>query len=156
MPTPVKMPATVTEILDHGEGVKSFIMEPQKKCPRYKPGQFLHFALDGYDPSAAWPESRVFSIVNSPTRRERLRITFAIKGRFTQRMYDEVDQGDVIWLKLPYGHFILPGNRSDLALVAGGTGITPFVSYLEHAIDNEFSNSISLFYGFRNPRLLIF
>ena len=66
MSTPVKLPAEVENIIHHTDGVKSFIMKPLKPCPNFKPGQFLHLAIDEYDPSFHWPESRVFSIANSP------------------------------------------------------------------------------------------
>ena len=32
----------------------------------FKPGQFLHLALDAFEPGGFWPESRVFSIASAP------------------------------------------------------------------------------------------
>jgi len=156
MPTPVKLPAEVENIIHHVDGVKSFIMKPLKHCPNFKPGQFLHLAIDEYDPSFHWPESRVFSIANSPTRRDKLRITFSVKGDFTERMYREVKICDILWLKLPYGSFSFPDNETDIVLIAGGTGITPFVSFLEYAVDNKINTKINLYYGARSPEHLIF
>jgi len=156
MPTPIKLPAKVNDIIQHGEGVKSFIMTPMFCCPNFKPGQFLHLAIDEYDPSFHWPESRVFSIANSPTRRDKIRVTFSVKGYFTKRMFNEVKKDDIIWLKLPYGMFCFPGYGSVVVLIAGGTGITPFVSFLEWAIDNGLNTKIKLYYGVRNPEYLIF
>ena len=156
MPTPLKLPAEVGEIIHHSEGVKSFILNPLKRCPNFKPGQFLQLAMDDYDPSFHWPESRVFSIASSPTRRESLRVTFSVKGDFTDRMYNDVKRGDTVWLKLPYGSFSLPDNGTEIVLVAGGTGITPFVSFLEYAIDKNINTKINLYYGIRNPDYLIF
>lgn len=156
MPTPVKLPAEVENIIHHADGVKSFIMKPLKLCPNFRPGQFLHLAIDEYDPSFHWPESRVFSIANSPTRKDKLRITFSVKGDFTERMYGEVKTGDVLWLKLPYGSFSFPDSGTEIVLIAGGTGITPFVSFLEYAIDKKINTKINLYYGIRNPDFLIF
>ena len=156
MPTPVKLPAEVENIIHHADGVKSFIMKPLKPCPNFKPGQFLHLAIDEYDPSFHWPESRVFSIANSPTRRDKLRITFSVKGKFTQRMYDEIKTDDILWLKLPYGSFLFPYSGTGIVLIAGGTGITPFVSFLEYAIDKKTNTKINLYYGVRSLEYLIF
>ena len=156
MPTPIKLPVKVENILHHASGLKSFIMNPLKHCPNFAPGQFLHLAIDEYDPSFHWPESRVFSIANSPTRLDKLRITFTVKGRFTRRMYEDVNEGDVLWLKLPYGSFSFPNSGTDIVLIAGGTGITPFVSFLEYTIDNEIDTKIRLYYGIRSPKYLIF
>jgi len=156
MPTPVKIPAKIEKIVQYTRDVKSFIMKPLKTCPVFKPGQFLHLAIDEYDPSFHWPESRVFSIANSPTRNENIRIVFAVKGIFTKRMFDEITEGNKVWLKLPYGNFTFPENDSELVLIAGGTGITPFISYLEYALDKRSKNKIYLWYGVRSPEYIIF
>ena len=113
MPTPVKLPAKVENISHNADGVKSFIMQPLKPCPNFKPGQFLHLAMDEYDPSFHWPESRAFSIANSPTRCGKLKITFSVKGNFTKRMYGEIKTGDILFLKLPYGSFSLNNSGKD-------------------------------------------
>ena len=152
----VKIPAMVEKVNKHTSDVCSYIFKPQKRCPRFKPGQFLHFALDPYDPSYQWPESRVFSIANSPTRREKIKITYAVKGKFTKRMYDEIKEGDTVWLKLPYGDFTFDENDKYIVLIAGGTGITPFLSFLEYAISNNIGSKIKLYYGIRTKELLLF
>lgn len=152
----VKIPATVEKVNKHTDEVCSYIFRPKRKCPRFKPGHFLHLAIDPYDPSFQWPESRVFSIANSPTRREKMKITFAVKGKFTKRMYDEIKEGDTIWIKLPYGYFTFNENEKDIVLIAGGTGITPFLSFLEYSIDNKINSKIKLYYGIRSKELLLF
>jgi ferredoxin-NADP reductase len=151
MPTPVKLPAKVEQVIQHTDAVKSLLLRPSKKCPMFKPGQFLHLAMDPYDPSSNWPESRVFSIASSPTRRETLKIIFAVKGAFTRRMFEEIHEGDEVWVKLPYGDFTFPDDERTLILVAGGTGITPFLSYLEYATDRGLSNRVALCLGIREP-----
>lgn len=156
MPTPIKIPAMVEEATLHAEGVKSLVLRPLKKCPAFRPGQFLHLAIDPYDPSFNWPESRVFSIASSPTRRDRLRVVFSVKGTFTKRMYDEIEPGKQLFVKLPYGRFTFPEDGRGIVLIAGGTGITPFISFLEYAIDKGISRKISLFYGFRDPAHFLF
>ena len=151
-----KIPAKVLKVVKHTENVCSYVFEPQKRVPRFKPGQFLHLALDPYNPSWQWPDSRVFSIANSPTRREKIKITFAVKGKFTKRMYDEIEENDVIWLKLPYGSFTINENSNEVILIAGGTGITPFLSFLEYMIDKKLNSNIKLYYGIRSEELILF
>ncbi|MDR1115534.1 MAG: hypothetical protein LBL33_05205, partial [Tannerella sp.] len=72
-------------------GVYTLEFSSSKKF-RYAPGEFLHLALDEYDPSGAWPESRCFSIQTAPDE-ENIKITYAVKGRFTQRMEKELFVG---------------------------------------------------------------
>jgi ferredoxin-NADP reductase len=155
MPTPLKLPALVLEVIQHTDDVKTVVMQPVKRCPVFKPGQFLHLAMDPYDPSSNWPESRVFSIASSPMRREMLKIIFSVKGKFTRRMFDEIKKGDEIYVKLPYGSFTFPEDDRGLVLVAGGTGITPFLSYLEYAIDLQMKRNILLYHGIRDPGHLV-
>jgi ferredoxin-NADP reductase len=78
------------------------------------------------------------------------------KGKFTKRMMNEVKEGDIIWIKLPYGDFVFNNNDNNLVLIAGGTGITPFISYLEYCLDSHNDQTIKLYYGVRNPEHLIF
>lgn len=156
MPTPVKIPAIVETTMQHTNSVKSFIMKPLKPCPNFRPGQFLHLAIDEYDPSFHWPESRVFSIANSPTRSNNIKVTFSVKGTFTNKMFNKVKSGDRVWLKLPYGSFTFPEDNRELVFIAGGTGITPFISFLEYTIDKKLTNKIMLYYGVRSPEYVIF
>ncbi len=155
MPTPLKLAARVLEVIQHADDVKSVVLQPVKRCPSFKPGQFLHLAIDPYDPSSNWPDSRVFSIASSPLRREELRIIFSVKGKFTRRMFDEIKEGGEVYIKLPYGSFTFPEDDRPLVMVAGGTGITPFLSYLEYAVDREVKREIVLYHGIRDPGHLV-
>jgi predicted ferric reductase len=122
---------------------------------RYLPGQFLHLALDEYDPSSGWPDSRCFSMQTSPSN-ETLKITFAVKGKFTKRMADELKVGKVIDIKLPYGElFQQEHSKSDVVFIAGGTGITPFLSVFCNPTFSEYSNPI-LYFGIRNSTYNIY
>lgn len=109
-------------------GIRAVTLRPLEMAYRYKPGQFLHLALDEYDPARAWPESRCFSMQSSPDQ-ETIRITFAVKGKFTERMALELVPGKVVHVKLPYGDlFSAEHDRQRAVFVAGGTGLTPFLS----------------------------
>ena len=114
--------------------------------PQFKPGQFLHLALDPYEPGGFWPESRVFSIASSPTERDRLAITYAVKGAYTTRMERELAPGSSVWVKLPYGEFVVDPAR-DAVLFAGGTGITAFTAFLSRSRPER--AAVLLFYGAR-------
>lgn len=154
MPVPQKLRFEVSRVIDHGEHVYSVFLAPERRPPHFLPGQFLHLALDPYDPSSFWPESRVFSIASSPSDQQCLRITYAVKGKFTTRMEKELVAGKEVWVKLPYGKFII-NNSCDVVLFASGTGITAFSAYLDQ-LETDHESSISLFYGTRNCDLLIY
>lgn len=149
-----KIRCTVERVTDHGERVYSVELVPSVPVPRFDPGQFLHLALDAYEPGGFWPESRVFSIASSPSDRDRLLITYAVKGVFTTRMERELVQGVETWVKLPYGAFVVDPAR-DAVLFAGGTGITAFTAFLR-SLAPERAPRVLLFYGARTPDLFVY
>lgn len=155
MAAPQKVCCQVQKIINHGDHVYTVDLAPDRPVPRFKPGQFLHLTLDDYDPSGFWPESRVFSIASSPAQRDRLRISYSVKGRYTTRMENEINLGRWVWVKLPYGDFVIQEATGDVVLLAGGTGITAFTAFLEN-LTPKHKYMTYLFYGARNPELLIY
>jgi ferredoxin-NADP reductase len=149
-----KIPCEVRAVTDHGEHVYTVELEPTMAVPRFKPGQFLHLALDEPQPGGFWPDSRVFSIASSPLDRDRLAITYAVKGAFTTRMERELTPGGRAWVKLPYGEFVVDSTR-DAALFAGGTGVTAFTAFLQ-SLQPERTTRVLLFYGARTPDLFVY
>ena len=97
-----------------------------------------------------------FSIASPPYENE-ITIAYAIKGKFTERMSRELFVGKEVWVKLPYGHFTLsvPVNEEAI-LIAGGTGITPFISFISMELNRPTDIRIKLFYGVRKPELFLF
>ena len=149
-----KIPCIVRDVIDHGEHVYTVELEPATPVPQFKPGQFLHLAIDPYDGAGFWPESRVFSIASSPRNRDRLTITYAVKGAFTTRMERELLPGARVWVKLPYGEFVVDSS-SDAVLFAGGTGVTAFTAFIQ-SLTTNLASRIVLFYGARTPQLFVY
>ena len=113
-----KLLCTVERIVAHGERVYTVTLKPERPAPRFRAGQFLHLALDPYDPSGFWPESRVFSIASSPDSRDRVSVTYAVHGRFTERMERELAEGGRLWIKMPYGDFVIEVQKRVFAYEA--------------------------------------
>ena len=154
MPTPQKLRCQVNKITNYGDHVYTVDLAPERPLPRFKPGWFLHLALDDYDPSGFWPESRVFSIASSPAQRDHLKISYSVKGKYTTRMENELHEGRRVWVKLPYGDFVIR-DANNVALLAGGTGITAFIAFID-GLTNGFHNNIILAYGARKAELLLY
>jgi predicted ferric reductase len=125
-------------------------LKSYEKPFKYSPGQFLHLALDEYDPSSPWPESRCFSMQTNENE-EYLKITYAVKGKFTQRMASELKEDKEVWLKLPYGElFSKEHNKEKIVFIAGGTGITPYLSLFTSKDFNVYYKNPKLYFGLRN------
>lgn len=157
MANPVKLQCRVSSVINHDETVSTLTLKPFRRLPNFKPGQFLHLALDPFDPAGGfWPESRVFSIASTPHDSE-ITIAYAVKGAFTKRMREELAVGKEVWVRLPYGHFYLAAAPDEeIVLVAGGTGITPFISFISNELRSPSGISLKLIYGVRKPELFLF
>ncbi len=157
MASPIKFRAEVSRIDKHSDDVFTYEFRCLDKRPRHKAGQFLHLALDDYDASSHWPESRVFTIANGATNRDCIRLTIAGKGKFTHRILKELEVGREVWMKAPYGEFIVHCQpEGEVALIAGGTGVSPFVAFMEDALVQGVAGDVWLFYGAREPGLLVY
>lgn len=154
MPVVQKLPCEVAQVIDHGGQVYSLELIPERPAPRFQPGQFLHLAIDPYEPGGFWPDSRVFSIASSPEDRHNLRITYSVRGKYTARMEEEIKPGKQVWVKLPYGEFVIHRDRPAV-LFAGGTGVTAFTAFIE-SLPVQPDQCVTLFYGARNRDLLIY
>jgi NAD(P)H-flavin reductase len=159
MANPVKVRAEVKSVTQHGSGVYAVVLRPMSALPRFKAGQFLHLTIDEYDPAGGfWPESRVFSIASAPGSQD-LEIVYSVKGKYTHRMETELYAGKEVWLKLPYGSFTIDAalkSDEDVVLIAGGTGISPYLAYLEQLQGSEpSSRRIRLYYGIRENDMVL-
>jgi ferredoxin-NADP reductase len=154
MSMPRKIRCTVEAIADHGGRVYTVALVPEMPVPPFRPGQFLHLTVDPYDPAGFWPDSRVFSIASSPRERRSLRVCYAVKGVYTTRMEQALQVGSTVWVKLPYGDFVIDAN-ADCVLLAGGTGISAFTAFIE-ALTPSLTASVTLVYGARSPDLFLF
>lgn len=93
--------------------------------------------------------SRQLSIVSSP---EDNKITYATRIRDSsfKKYLAEMPIGTAAEIKNPYGDFILPESMDKpLVFLAGGIGITPFMSMLRHATNKNLPYQITLLFSNR-------
>jgi ferredoxin-NADP reductase len=65
-------------------------------------------------------------------------------------MSEELKLGSEVWLKLPYGDlFTQPHNKTNTVFIAGGTGITPFLSLFTHESFKNYKNP-KIYLGFKS------
>jgi predicted ferric reductase len=118
----------------------------------YKPGQFMIIQLvrDG-----TVSESHPFTIASSPTR-ERLSISVKSVGDFTATISDTTTS-DLAYIDMPYGVFsFLNYVAQDLVLIAGGIGITPFMSMLRYLYDKRLEKNVILLWGNKTEKDIAF
>ena len=138
------------------EGVYTLEFAADRGKYKYLPGQFLHLAIEEeYDGIGQWPDSRCFSMQSHPDQ-EAIKITYAVKGSFTRQMEATLKTGSKVWLKLPYGDLFTQKHRKEnTVFIAGGTGITPFLSLFSGKSFKDYDHPV-LYAGFRNEQLNIY
>jgi len=138
------------------EGIYTLEFKSLNGKYKYIPGQFLHIAYDlDYDGSGQWPDSRCFSMRSNPGD-DTIKITYAVKGQFTRLMEQNLHVGSNVWLKLPYGDlFTQPHSISNTVFIAGGTGITPYLSLFTDLSFSKYQKAV-LFAGFRNDEMNLY
>lgn len=151
-----KYKSIITSLNNSVEGIYTLEFQSLNSTYKYAPGQFLHLALDtDYDGIGQWPESRCFSMQSNPNE-DNIRITYTVKGRFTMMMEKQLRVGSEVWLKLPYGDlFIRDHDKKNTVFIAGGTGITPFLSLFTNQSFYDYE-SPRIYFGFRSPELNIY
>ncbi len=109
----------------------------------YQPGQYAMIAYRKNGVRTSW---HPFTIASSPSERGSLKFGIKTFGKFTQRL-SQLSAGDTIYIKGPYGNFTFDENAYEKRVfIAGGIGITPFLSALKYANDNDFKSKMTLIY----------
>lgn len=118
-------------------------MEPLSKKLDFHSGQFAFFSFLSLSVSS---ESHPFSISSSPASNN-LRITVKNLGDFTSNLKD-LKVGDGVLIEGPYGGFSYQKSKNKNQIwIAGGVGITPFLSMVQDIPDGY---NIDLYYSVRD------
>ena len=127
----------------------TLILKPNKKF-NFKAGQFCFLRLNKNKLYARHP----FTISSSPEE-EDLQFTIKLTGKFTKAVSGLKKSEEVI-LEGPFGIFTIEDKNKDLIFIAGGVGITPFMSMIKHHIKTGKKQNILLLYGTRVYGSIIF
>jgi predicted ferric reductase len=119
---------------------------PRKRKIVFEPGQFAYVSFPN---PLIGSEQHPFSFSSAPGE-ESVRICAKAIGDYTSRLH-LLKEGDVMYVKGPYGRFgrKFLRDRSPLVWIAGGIGITPFLSMLRHR-EIAANRKILLYYSFRD------
>lgn len=111
-----------TEVRTHN-AVSVFLSTRDGYIPAHEPGQYLVV----YFFDTAHAEGKAYSIASKPG--EPLELVVRVMGEYSSRLAS-MKPGDKIRASHPYGFFTTQESAADIALVASGVGIVPFISVL--------------------------
>lgn len=118
---------TVTEVVKETPTTISFGVDASLD---FQPGQFVLLR-----PSAELPW-RAYSFSRAPGQPLRLTVRRVPEGKVSTHLTTALTAGDRLEVKGPYGQFLLPAEVARALFIAGGSGVTPFLSWL-HALDGR-------------------
>lgn len=134
-----------------------FESEGGLQLPSFKPGQFVPLGVKVGDTRIF----RDYSITSDPA--ERNYYEFYIKhkehpvaGKFTSRLF-QMNLGEMVLWENPRGVFTIEEKHGDaketrtMVLVASGTGIAPFISYVRFLAKSQQPHRVVLLHGVSYP-----
>jgi len=153
---PRKMRLRVTEAIQETPSTKVYrLTRTDGPFPPFRPGQYVNvfIEIDGIK------TSRPYSIASEPgSRYMELAIRDNPSGFAAPYLLNNLKVGSELETTGPAGYFyyepLIDGN--DLVFLAGGSGITPFMSMIRHTAKHSRNLKINLLYGSRSPKDVIY
>jgi len=136
------LPFTI-EAVNSLERATELVLKPVGQMLDFKPGQFAFVEVQGKD----WSEPHPFTISSAPGE-GRLRFTMKVLGDWTRKVREELEAGGEVLVRGPYGRFDATTAGKKQIWLAGGIGLTPFLSKLR-AMEKGDDRQIHLVYAAR-------
>lgn len=113
-------------------------------------GQYINVQVPGT------PHLRAYSFSSQPGEREgRFLIRNVPGGIMSQWLAERARPGDILNLSGPLGNFYLREGERPLLMLAGGTGLAPFLAMLHQLAAQASSRPVTLLYGVNCDRDLV-
>lgn len=143
--------ASLVDKIQEGPAVKRFSFKTDQDFS-YKAGQWGFFEFE----KSGKKFSKPLSFCNCPSTGT-LECTTLISDSEYKQALDAMNLGDSIEIRGPFGNFTLDSLKKDkLCFLAGGIGITPFMSMLQYAQNTKMSLDAVLFYSNRTRDRIVF
>ena len=146
------VPYTVEAVKHPNASTTEVTMRPkQQPIKKQRAGQFLFVQFPG---DQILKESHPFTISSAP-HEDVLRVTIKASGDFTRYLFDHLKPGMDAVIEGAHGMFdYKPGGQKQI-WIAGGIGLTPFLSFVRD-IKGNLTHDVHLFYTVRHPDEALF
>ena len=118
---------------------------------RQRAGQFLFVRFPS---DKALDESHPFTISSAP-HEDVLRVTVKASGDFTRDLFAKLKEGTDAIIEGAYGMFDYKTGGPKQIWIAGGIGLTPFLSFVRD-MDGNLAHDIHFYYTVRHPAEALF
>lgn len=147
LPVPVRFSAILASKIDIADDLIEFAFDIDKAI-NYLPGQFFMLSIPGVG-ERAYSNSSI-SVVGG-------QIKFIIKkmpgGRGSSFLFSQAEVGQPFEMDGPFGHsYLRLQTGRDIALIAGGSGLSPMISMLRAlGAEQGFHQHVDFYYGAKLP-----
>jgi len=129
------------------------VPEALREAFRFKAGQHLTLRAD----IAGEDVRRTYSLCTAPDEGDlRIAVKLMPGGVFSGWANSALTAGSGLDVLPPMGRFVLPERGTHFVGIAGGSGITPVLSILKHALATRPGSRFTLVYGNRNTPSIMF
>lgn len=154
---PARMRLQVADIKKETESAGTLrLVSKDQDLPPFQAGQYISLSIE----TGGIRTSRPYSISSPPNQTGYYEITVrrVENGLVSEYLLDQVKRGDVLESSGPCGlfHYNPIFHDSTMVCIAGGSGITPFMSMIQEVIECGLDRTIYLFYGNRTSTDVIF
>ncbi|MFA5987062.1 MAG: ferric reductase-like transmembrane domain-containing protein [Candidatus Paceibacterota bacterium] len=140
----------ISGVKDLGQDIIEIEMTPKNKQLAFLPGQFIFV---GFQDEEIGSEIHPFSI-SSSSANQNIKIDVKNLGDFTAKL-KKLKKGTLVKIEGAFGKFFSQDNRDEI-WVAGGIGVTPFLSMARSREKSGFKNVVHLFYCVQNASEAVF
>ncbi|HLO14753.1 MAG TPA: hypothetical protein VK206_07990 [Anaerolineales bacterium] len=141
------------EAVKHPNNLSTEVTLRAKKEPikKHRAGQFLFVRFPG---DKALNESHPFTISSAPAE-DVLRLTIKASGNFTRDLFARLKEGTDAVIEGAYGMFNYKMGGPKQIWIAGGIGVTPFLSFIRD-MDGSLAHDVDFYYTVRHPEEALF
>ena len=132
------------------ERATEVVLKPKSRMFSFEPGQFAFITID----ADGFKEAHPFTISSGSTE-DGLRFTMKTLGDYTRRVRNDLTAGADVEIEGPYGRFNPMRGGEKQVWVAGGIGITPFLSVMR-TLKPGHGKTIRFYYCVRTEREALF
>jgi len=154
---PKRLNLRVAEIRQETPSTKIFhLVSSDSYLPPFQAGQYINLSVE----VGGLRTSRPYSIASAPNQigYYEIAIRRAEDGFVSNFLLDKLQVGDPMESTSPSGNLYYNplAHGKDLVFLAGGSGITPFMSMIREATERGLDRRIHLIYGSQNPADIIY
>ncbi|MBI4992255.1 MAG: PAS domain S-box protein [Candidatus Harrisonbacteria bacterium] len=119
----------------------------------FKAGQYIRVVLPSLEKEDTKGPARTFSVASSPNDKEKIDIVFRLTDSGFKQTLINLPLGQEVEVEGPWGNLVLPEDQKEpLIFIAGGTGISPFLSILRFVTEEKLPHKITLLYTLRDSQ----